>query len=275
MRYGLDLEETSVDHAIERLRSRPTGFVREVVASLDHWLTFSRVSEVDKLATGLDRAPGGFSADRPRGVPEVDKLATGLDPEPERKRLRALVAQPDLAPHRDLLRAIARQSKTIELGPSVMIMLARGLNSAGDRQAAISALRAAVVRYPDDVWINLELARHLRKAEPPQLIDSIRYYTAARGFQPRAGWDLAELLEAQGRDDEAEAVWRELVRLNATSPRFAFRLCALLRRLGRFEEARPIAEKISQYVRENNGFDYTEVANSLEMIGDRDRAILT
>ena len=50
------------------------------------------------------------------------------------------------------------------------------LNSAGDAPNAIAVLRAAVVRYPGDLWTNLELASLLSKADPPQAHESIRFY---------------------------------------------------------------------------------------------------
>ncbi len=226
-RYGLDLKTTPISQAIARLRARPSAFVRELVPSLDHWLMFCRVHE-------------------------ADGLVAALDPEPERNRLRALLGQPDLEADREALNVIARQQKTIDLGPSIMLLLARRLDSTGDRQGAIGALRNAVVRYPDDVWINLELATLLRRADPPQPIDAIRYFTAARGIQPRSGWDLAELLETEGQEDEAEAIWRELLRLNPTSPRCLLRLCALLRSVGRPEEAKPLGERLSRLVHGNS-----------------------
>ncbi len=94
---------------------------------------------------------------------------------------------------------MARQTKLVESGPSTALLLARLLSRAGDSKNALTVLRAAVVRYPGDLWTNLELASHLRYTDPPQPDESIRYYTAARALKPETGIELAEVLQKQKR----------------------------------------------------------------------------
>jgi serine/threonine-protein kinase len=230
-RYSLDLEAIPVKEVVARLKSRPEAVVHEVVGSLDHWLIFLRDDEVTE--------------DGPEKMRRLIELAEGLDPDVERNRLRALLGQPDLKAHRRSLSAMASPAKVIAYGPSTALLLARSLEKAEDARSAIAVLRAAVVRYPGDVWTNFELARLLSSAQPPQPDETIRYYTAARALRPELGLDLAKELQRRGRNDEAEAMYRELVRRNAENPIMLFRFFDLLRDSGKLDEARSVAERIT------------------------------
>ena len=227
-RYELDLETTQVKEAIARLGSRPEVFVRDVVAGLEHWLLF--VGETD-----------GQREQRQRIV----DLLKGLDPEPAHNRLRTLLAQSDLKSHRQALIKMANEAGLVEYGPSTALLLARSLNRAEEENKAVAILRTAVARYPGDVWTNLELATLLTHAKPPNREDAIRYYSAARALRPETGFDLAEVLEEQGRSDDAEAIYQELVRRNPESFLFQLRLLKVLQKGGKLDEARSIAEGVS------------------------------
>ncbi len=111
-------------------------------------------------------------------------------------------------------------------------------------------LRAAVVRYPGDLWTNLELASLLNVADPPQADESIRYYTAARALKPETGFDLAQLLQRQQRVDEAEALLFEVARLDPEPTRIFFDLHSLLQERGKKDEARLVAQRMIAPFRE-------------------------
>ena len=92
-----------------------------------------------------------------------------------------------------------------------------------------------MVRYPGEAWTNFELATLLRSARRPEWGEVIRYYTAARTLRPETGWDLAEVLQLQKRNDEAAVLNRELARRNPRSSLYLFQLVAIAaegRRLG-------------------------------------------
>ena len=78
---------------------------------------------------------------------------------------------------------------------------------------------------------------------PPQGDDAIRYYTAARALRPETGFDLAEMLQAQRRADEAEAIYRDLVRRNPESFLFRFSLLKLLQQTGKVDDAQCAGRK--------------------------------
>ncbi|MGO9467684.1 MAG: tetratricopeptide repeat protein, partial [Isosphaeraceae bacterium] len=266
-RYELDLETTAVKDAIAHLASRPDAFVREVVGGLDRWL----VSRHDAI-------PFGDESQKKQtllGLHRLLELVKGLDPDQERNRLRALLEQSDLKPHRQVLRAMANQAEVIEFGPSTALLLARILTKAEDEAGAIAVLRAAVIRYPADAWTNFELATLLNRAQPRKLDEAIRYYTVARALRPDSGWDLAQVLQQQGRDDEALALDRELVRRNPKNDGlFMIDLLRLLRKSGRVREAISVAERKIAPLRDrlrrepNNASDHCELGRFLWVLAD-------
>ncbi len=271
-RYELDLETTPVNHAIAHLASRPESFYRGVVGGLDRWLVFRRdaiplVDESQKKQKLL-------------GLHRLLELVKALDPDRERNRLRTLLEESDLKSHRQALSAMANQAEVNELGSSTSLLLARILTRAEDKQGAIAVLRAAVVKWPGDAWTNFELATLLTRAEPPQLDEAIRYYNATRALRPETGWDLAQVLEQQGRYDEALTLYRELVRRNPKNGPFMFDFLRLLRKSGKVREARSVAERISAPLRDrlrqepNNALAHCELGKFLwVMAGDRSGAI--
>ena len=77
------------------------------------------------------------------------------------------------------MRALSRDRQVAELPPASILQLASALRAAGDSPAAVSLLESAAQRYPDDVWINYNLAENLAGI-PTRREESVRYYTAAR-----------------------------------------------------------------------------------------------
>ena len=95
------------------------------------------------------------------------------------------------------------------------MLLARSLVSAGDPKSAITVLRRSLVRYPGDLWTNLELAELLGKSTPPQWEDAIRFYTVVHlRLRPEAGWNLIVALLNETREREAEQLLDEFLRVD-------------------------------------------------------------
>ena len=253
-RHGEDLEATPIGETVARLRTRPDAFVHEVIGSLDHWLTVRH-----DLAKSAENAREFLDLQR------ILELAQGLDSDPERNRLRAFLKNADLKTHLPVLGAMAQQSTFVEFGPSTVLLLARMFNRAGDAKSAVAVLRAAVVRYPGDVWTNTELATLLRQTQPSEFDEAIRYYTAARALRPETGLDLAYLLELAGRDHEAEAVNRELTRQNPKNVICLFTFLRSLRRNGKVDEARSVAQRITAPLRDKIGREPNNVSYRREL----------
>ena len=200
-RYNMDLDTTPTNEAITRVKAHPSAFVQEVLGAVDQWLMFRYEIKVEEgKPKGSDR------------LPKLLQIARGLDPEPQRNALRALLEQTDLTAHLPKLTALAAEAKIFDLGASTPMLLARSLVSAGDPKTAITVLRKSLVRYPGDLWTNLELAELLGKSTPPKWEDAIRFYTAVRALRPEAGWALIPALMGQNRNHEAEQLLDEFSR---------------------------------------------------------------
>jgi serine/threonine protein kinase/Flp pilus assembly protein TadD len=230
--YGLDLEATPVDQVVVRLKSLPEASRREVVEFLDDWAIVRIELEVMR-----------GSADYKDAVGRLMAVARGLDSDPDRNRLRSILEQPNLQGQKDTLVAMAKKGRAVEFGPSTSILLASALEKAGEKELAMAALRAAVVRYPDDLWANLALASRLAKLDPLRRDEAIRYYSIVRALRPVMGSELAKLLIDQGQADEAEAIHRELVRLQPEDLYVSGALFELLERRGKKDEARAVMER--------------------------------
>src|SRR5262249_52657280 len=110
---------------------------------------------------------------------------------------------------------LAEQPEVLELPPARLVTLSAILARA-DLPAAVRFLRQAQQRHPDDFWINHQLAIHLTNLEPPRLEEAIGFYRAAvalRRDSPGARFNLAKALSAQKHLAEAEAQYREAIRL--------------------------------------------------------------
>jgi eukaryotic-like serine/threonine-protein kinase len=202
-RYKMDLDTTPTNEAITRVKAHPAAFVQEVLGAVDQWLMFRYEIKVeDGKQHGSDR------------LPKLLQLARELDPEPQRNALRALLEQTDLTAHLPKLTALAAEAKIFDLGASTPMLLARSLVSASDPKTAITVLRKSVVRYPGDLWTNLELAELLRQSPATQGDEAIRFYTAVRALRPEAGWMLIPALLNQNRVEEAEHLLDAIARLD-------------------------------------------------------------
>lgn len=194
--FGLDIAKTSTHEAVSRLQSRPKVIQREVIGILDDWLSVL--------------GDPGSENDRAR---RVLAWVRELDPDAERNQLRALSEKTDAKARLELLRQMASRKNVIEFSPDTARLLASRLSRSGDESGAIRVLRASVVEHPSDLWTNYELGDLLRAANPPQAEEAIRYYSAARAIRPEAGVGLARMVAGQGREEEAEATYRAVVRL--------------------------------------------------------------
>ena len=230
--HGLDLETTPVDQALARLKSFPEASQREIVGFLDDWASV-RIKKY--LGRNDDKSE--------KAVAKLMAVARGLDSDPDRNQLRSILAQPNLPTQKDTLVAMSKTGRAIEFSPSTSILLVSALEKAGEKDAAIAVLRAAVVRYPGDIWVNLALAQLLSQAAPPQQSEVIRYYSVVRALRPVAGGELADFLVANGQADEAEAIRRELVRLQPDSLELSGDLFTLLENRGKKDEARAILSR--------------------------------
>jgi serine/threonine-protein kinase len=182
----LDLDRLTPTDVGSRLKSRPVSVAQAAAAALDDWALVRRSHGSNETRWHLPL-----------------EAARAADPDRFRDQVRTAV----LAGDDSALKAIAADPKARELSPASTVLLAEALE---DHAAAAALLRTAAGRHPDDIWVNYNLAVHLDRLAPPQRDEQVRYLSAARAVRPETAHDLAHLLEAMGRVDEALAVFADL-----------------------------------------------------------------
>ncbi len=185
---GMDLEALPPAEAGARIKARTPVVAIELAGALDDWAAIRRGKRGNATA-----------------ALRLSEVASIADPDPWRV---SSYAPPWFSPTRPpgaaALQAVAAKANLDDLGPISLYLLGVGLFGAGDSSEAQSVLRKAQRRYPQDVWIILDLA-NLTSGE-----EAIRFYTAARAIRPETAHALAHRLDQRGDSDEALAVFRNL-----------------------------------------------------------------
>jgi serine/threonine-protein kinase len=219
---GLD-PDGDPDEAGAALRSRPVEVAQAAAAALDNWaLALRNRQSNDPAAARLSHA------------------ARIADPDPWRCQLRTVMEIPARDVRRDRVKRLAEDARVEALGPVSLDFLGLALVDAGDRPAAIKVLLAAQRRYPGDASINYDLGYVLEMSD--QFEKAIPYLTAARAFYPESGHVLAHCLADAGEFDEAEAVYRDLVRLRPELTHHGGCFGRLLRSVGRSREGAAVLD---------------------------------
>jgi serine/threonine-protein kinase len=164
-------------------RVRDSALRAEIVAALDDF--------------------AGITPDRARQewLLEVARLS---DPDPIRDRLR----QPELwrAPNGPRLMRLVQEFPVDELSPQLLTSLSRILRYQYTREAsekAVPMLRAAQAHYPQDFWLNCELASALFDSGRPE--EALGFCRAALALRPGASAihnGIGVILAAVGQTDE-------------------------------------------------------------------------
>ena len=186
-RAGIDLGAQKPTEAADRI---PAAVRVPVAGQLDAWAARNR----------------GLAARRIRAV------AQAADPDEWRGRLREAEATCD----RQALTELAKDRRLEDMPAATMFRLGDGLRMAGAPEDAVALLRKAQQRYPNDFWINHELALDLANLNPPRTEDAVRFFTAAAALRPQspgARNNLGQALSKMGSTDEAIAAYREAIRL--------------------------------------------------------------
>jgi tetratricopeptide (TPR) repeat protein len=255
-RADLDVDTLGPEAAGARIRSKPSGVATGIVAALDGWARRRRMAR-PRDASGWGR---------------LVVVARAADPDPTRGRMRALWAGADIKASRGALLEMAREADVRKWPPTSVLLLARALDWAGERDAAVGLLRRAQTQRPGDVRLNYELAQALERSRPPRTEEAIGYYTAARALRPETGHELAHVLERRGRSEEAAAVLADVVRLRPGDGRhWACYGLMLQAREDRAGAAAALREEIRS--RPDVAAAHGTLGNTLMAQGELDRAI--
>ncbi len=260
---GIDLDALGPAEAGARMARRPGPVVREMIAALDHWTAVRR---------GRDEASPTWT--------RLLAAARAADPDPDRDALRAALLIGDRAERLRSLLPLSRRADLDEWAPASLILLGGALADAGDGEAGIAVLRRAACAHPGDGWVHYNLGRLLESAQPPQPEEAIRAYSVARGLNPElATHVLAHALATSGRDVEADAIWRDLIRRRPDSVLHMGCFTNHLRRHGREEEVKEMQDRVVATARRtiqrrpNDGLAYFLLGSTLRDQGRPGEAI--
>jgi tetratricopeptide (TPR) repeat protein/serine/threonine protein kinase len=237
--YCIDVETLTVPEAAARIRSRAIGI--HLAAALDNWAA---------------------ARERTRGTDwkRLLDVAREADPDPWRCDLRQALAS---GGKEDLEKLLA-SAPTQKLPPTTLALL--GSLFAQDRGIAaklvVAMLREGQQRYPDDFWINENLALILTHAvEPPQLDEAIGFSRVALALRPQSPGvhlNLGNPLMDRGRLDEAVACYREAIRLKEDYADAHYGLGNALQKQRKLAEAEQSYRRALKYKP-----DYAEVYNNV------------
>jgi tetratricopeptide (TPR) repeat protein len=160
----------------------------ELVAALDDWAS--------------------LTPDRERRALLLE-VARQSDPDPARNRYRKL----ELWQDRDRLTQLAHEPMPAELSPQLVTALSRVARAS--HADAMPLLTAAHARFPNDFWLNFELAAVFFEAQ--QRNEALGYLRAALSLRPTASvahLALGEILRTLGRVDEALDSLQEALRID-------------------------------------------------------------
>jgi tetratricopeptide (TPR) repeat protein len=157
------------------------------------------------------------------------EVARRADPDPLRDRVR----DPAVWDDPKALTRLAREVAVAALRPQLLAALGYRLRETGGD--SVPLLKAAQACYPDDFWLNYDLANRLENPE-----EAIGYYRAAIALRPDASAvynGLGRALHNRGQLTDALAAWQQAVRLEPKDASAHGNVGVALVKLGRRDEA--------------------------------------
>jgi serine/threonine-protein kinase len=129
----------------------------------------------------------------------------------------AAVAAAMEARDREALERLADNADPAAASPRLLDHLAGALLREDAHDAATKLLRRALIHHANDFWLNHNFASLLTNADPPQIEEAIRYFTAAAAVRPDDAGAICNLgvhLQQAGRSEEAADCFRKSIQLN-------------------------------------------------------------
>lgn len=163
-------------------------------------------------------------------------LARAADADERRRRLWDALEREDLK----ALKELAGEQRVLELPPSALYLLGTALRKRAEAAQAVALLQRAQREYPDDFWINHELAWGLAAMKPPRWKEAIPFFTAAVALRPRSPGASLNLERALWQDGAKKAAAAVIEKTLLLKPDYAEAHCnrgTLLREQKRLPEA--------------------------------------
>jgi serine/threonine protein kinase/Tfp pilus assembly protein PilF len=226
--YGIDVDALDIEEAGARLRARTIPV--PLATALDNW--------------AMARKTAGKAHWQ-----RLLAVARSTDPDTWRCRLRRALADADRVESRRRvdqdLKALAA-APGVEDQPASSVLQLTGELSKRNAAAALDVLRRAQQRHRGDFWLNCELALTLRRQQPPQLDEALRFAMAAVAIRPEspgAHLNLGVMLSDKGELDEAIACYRQATFLKADYAEAHNNIGTALCAKGAFDQSIPAFEE--------------------------------
>jgi serine/threonine-protein kinase len=241
---------TDPEAVANRVKESP---VREVlVATLDDW---ARVASGSRRAWAL-------------------AVARRADPNPWRDRLR----DPAVWADEKLLAKLASEAPAEQVGPGLVAAIGGRLSAAGE---GVELLRAALAHWPSNFWLNYYLASVLERKG--RIAEAEGFHRVALALRPDIAatyYNLATLLESQGKNDEAYRLFLNAFECYPKPPGMKPEVCwawsvgkfgSVWQRLGKLDDAATLCVKAIQ-ADSSADIGYTSLLWVLERQGKREEA---
>jgi serine/threonine-protein kinase len=249
VQYGIAVERLSLEEVVARIRRRPIK--DQLAVALDDW-----------AMARLRHAKGGWQ--------RFFKIARLVDDNRWRNRLRDALSNRD----RRTLMALVQEAQVVGLPASTLADLGGLLRWLREIPAAVTLLRKAQQRYPDDFWVNHQLAHSLISMKPPQVDEAIRFYSVAlalRSHSPGVHLNLGNAFVRKGQLDEAVAAFRKAIFLKKDYASAYNNLGIALQHQGLVDQA--IAAYIKAIHFKKDFKTYCMLASAYLLKGEADEAI--
>jgi tetratricopeptide (TPR) repeat protein len=214
-RSGIDLLMLAPAEAAARLKAAPQSEI--LLASLEEWRHWTRKASDRRRLLEVLRAADPDSASF-------------------RNRWRTAIDREDRA----VLERLAAEAERRSLPVATVVNLARDLAGLNDVKMAISLLREAHWRHPEDFWLNIMLASaylRLRPSEPEEAKNYLLMATAVRSHSHIAYNSLGMVLKTNGQLEEAKRWYRKALSLRPKYAAAHNNLGNVLIAQGKLEEA--------------------------------------
>jgi serine/threonine protein kinase/tetratricopeptide (TPR) repeat protein len=216
---GIDVNV--LDKAEAAARTRRSGIRTALVKALDQWATMRRRARGENDSTWK----------------KLVAIAQEAESDEWRNRFRTVLLLRD----REALERLVDSLPTRDVPPATILLLGTILQELGALNKAMAVLREGQRQYPDDLWINDQLAWYYRtEFRPPRYQEAVRFYAIASALRPR--WPrghlaLAQALADAGSWDEAVAEVSKAIELDRTNPWLWMRRARIHHEHGQFEKA--------------------------------------
>jgi eukaryotic-like serine/threonine-protein kinase len=208
--YGLNFGQLGPLDAAQRLHS--SAIKKHLVAAVDDWAFFSDDAQRGRLLA----------------------ITRQTDPDPWRNRLRDAVERSDP----EQLQQLAADEACLVQPAITLAYLGGRFQKLGLREPAMSLLRQAHRRYPDDFWINEYLGNQLLlAAQPDEAAVHLRLASGKFSRSPAAQNSLGVALAYSGKASDAAEEFRAAIRLKPDFGMPHHNLGSALERLGKLNEA--------------------------------------